>query len=120
MSRIEQLIEELCPDLPAGRQVGWTNPIDLPCENNKWYTYVILCENGTLYKGFTHNLKSRYIRHLNGDGAIYTKKHKPVCVIYFEQFDDEQTAVNREKYFKSGSGREWLKLKIREIYEQAN
>lgn len=117
MNKIEQLIQQYCPDLPAGRQVGWNNPDDLPCEENKWYTYVILCENGSLYKGFTQNLKSRYIRHLNGVGSIHTKKYKPICVIYFESFDNEQAAVNREKYFKSGSGREWLKLKIEKTYE---
>ena len=77
-----------------------------------FYTYVLLCDNGTYYKGFTHNLERRYLQHLDGRGAQYTAKHKPIQIVYFETFETEQEAVAREKYFKSGSGREWLKNKI--------
>ncbi len=112
MSKIEELIAELCPDLPAGRQVGWSITDDLPWENDKWYTYVLLCNNGSLYKGFTHNLRNRWLRHIAGDGAAHTKKYKPLCVLYFEEFNSKNEAVQREKYFKSGSGREWLITKI--------
>ena len=115
-NRLNELIKELCPNLPAGRQVGWSNSDDLPCDENNWYTYVLLCENGSLYKGVTHNLQNRYNRHLKGDGSIHTK-NKPLCVLYYETFDNEKDAVKREKYFKSGSGREWLKQKNGEIYE---
>ena len=74
-----------------------------------FYTYVLLCENGSYYKGFTNNLEYRYQQHLNGNGAQYTAKHKPVKIAYYETFKTQQEAVEREKYFKSGSGREWLK-----------
>lgn len=126
MSKLDELIKELCPDLPAvylsdrqGRQVE-LNIKDLPSNENKFYTYVLICENGCLYKGFTHNLKERFQRHCAEDGAEYTKKHKPLGVVYFESFDTEKEAVEREKYFKSGYGREWLKEKISEvIYERS-
>jgi len=77
-----------------------------------FYTYVLLCDNGAYYKGFTDNLERRYQQHSEGKGAEYTKKHKPVKIAYYETFETEQEAVEREKYFKSGSGREWLKFKI--------
>lgn len=80
-----------------------------------FYAYVLLCSDGSLYKGFTNNLESRYQQHLTGKGARHTQKHKPVKIAYYETFDTEQDAVAREKYFKSGSGREWLKNKIDEI-----
>ena len=118
MSEIKKLKERLCPDLPACRQVEWSIEV-LPNDENHWYTYVLLCNNGTLYKGFTNNLAKRYKRHCSGDGAEYTKKYKPLGVIYYESFDTEKDAVEREKYFKSGSGREWLNKKIGEvIYEK--
>ncbi|TLS68175.1 GIY-YIG nuclease family protein [Mariprofundus erugo] len=120
MSRIDDLIAELCPDLPAGRQVGWSDPAELPCENDSWYAYVLLCNDGTLYKGFTTNLKARYLRHLSGDGAAHTRKHQPLCVLYYETCENEQDAVQREKYLKSGSGREWLKRKIKETSHVRN
>lgn len=77
-----------------------------------FYTYVLLCDNGTYYKGFTNNLERRYQEHLNGHGAKYTAKHKPIRIAYYETFKTEKEAVLREKYFKSGSGREWLKKQI--------
>jgi predicted GIY-YIG superfamily endonuclease len=77
-----------------------------------FYTYVLLCDNGAYYKGFTNNLEHRYQQHLNGNGAKYTTKHKPIKIAYYETFKTEEEAVAREKYFKSGSGREWLKSQI--------
>jgi putative endonuclease len=115
MNKIEKLIEELCPDLPAGRQGGWSDPATLPCEEGWWYVYVLLCNDGSWYKGFTADLKSRYLRHLSGDGALHTKKHKPLCVLYYEACKSEQEAIQREKYLKSGSGREWLQQKIKGV-----
>ena len=118
MGKIDELIQQYCPDLPAGRQVGWNIEV-LPNDESRWYTYVLLCDNATLYKGFTNNLEKRYKRHCAGDGADYTRKNKPLGVVYYETFSSQEEAVKREKYFKSGSGREWLKEKIKEeIYER--
>jgi len=75
----------------------------------------LLCNNGAYYKGFTNNLEHRYQQHLNGSGAKYTAQHKPVKIAYYEAFETEEEAVKREKYFKSGSGREWLKKRIEEL-----
>ncbi|TEB12436.1 GIY-YIG nuclease family protein [Pelotomaculum propionicicum] len=81
-------------------------------ENGKWYVYIILCNNGSLYKGFTDDLERRYYQHLTGAGAKYTKQHKPIGLVYFEEYDKKEDAAAREKYFKSGTGREWLKNKL--------
>jgi predicted GIY-YIG superfamily endonuclease len=35
-------------------------------------------------------------------------------VLYYETLASEQEAVQREQYIKSGTGREWLKEKIKE------
>jgi len=66
------------------------------------------CENNSLYKGSTRDLFERINRHLDGRGSEWTKKHKPIALVHFELFDTEKEAFNREKYFKSGSGREWI------------
>ncbi|MDR1409267.1 MAG: GIY-YIG nuclease family protein [Oscillospiraceae bacterium] len=101
MSKLEKLITEL----PACRQAG------APME---WYVYVLLCDDGSLYKGFTDNLSRRFQEHLSGRGSVHTKKHKPIKIVYYETFDTEKEAVARENYLKSGSGREWLKAKVQE------
>jgi type I restriction enzyme S subunit len=82
---------------------------DLPAEiKNTYYTYVLYCSNGSLYKGFTKNLKKRYKEHQDGKGAEHTKKYKPLYVYHYEVFDSQEKAITREKFFKSGKGREWL------------
>jgi len=92
--------------------------IDLPAnqipkiENNKYITYVLECEDGSLYKGFTSNLEKRWNEHLFGNGAEHTKKHKPVRLAYYEVFDSQHEAIEREKYFKTGRGREFLEKNI--------
>ena len=77
-----------------------------------FYTYVLLCDNGSYYKGYTHDLERRFELHRNGSGAKHTAKYKPIKIAYYETFKTEQEAIEREKYFKSGSGREWLKTQL--------
>ncbi len=60
------------------------------------------------YVGHTDNLIKRLSDHNSGK----TKSNKafaPFDIIYFEAFDTRKEAIKREKYFKSGSGREYLK-----------
>lgn len=81
-----------------------------------WYAYVIECDDGSLYKGHTNDLNRRYQQHCSGLGAKYTKRHKPVSLAYYEEVESLEMAVKREKYFKSGSGREFIKNKIKESH----
>lgn len=75
----------------------------------KYYAYVILCNDGSLYKGHTNNIERRYQEHCLGFGAKHTKLHKPVKILYCEELSSLEEAVKREKYLKSGSGREFLR-----------
>jgi putative endonuclease len=61
------------------------------------YMYILECANGSYYIGSTRNLFKRVAAHQNGIGANYTKKHLPVCLVYFEEFDKIWKAFNREK-----------------------
>ena len=81
----------------------------------KWFAYVLLCAGGSLYRGATNDLEKRFEQHKSGKGAKYTRMHKPVKIAYFEEFDTKSEALKREKYFKSGVGREWLKNKLEEM-----
>ncbi len=91
-----ELVPQLPTDLPAG-------------SNGEFFAYVLYCSDGSLYKGFTNNLKRRYEEHKTGKGAEHTSKYKPLYVYHYEVFKSEAEAVKREKFFKSGKGREWLK-----------
>ena len=100
---------------PVCRQAGktlMTNPIPRDKGKECWFTYVIECEDGSFYKGFTDNLLRRYQQHCNGTGADYTKTHKPKQLYYWEMHYSKEAALQREKYLKSGVGREWFKKEV--------
>lgn len=69
-------------------------------KEEKHYFYVLLCNDGTLYGGYTNNLKHRLEAHNAGKGAKYTKSRRPVKMIYFEEFKDKGIALKREYWFK--------------------
>jgi len=75
-----------------------------------YYVYVLRsCVNGDLYKGSTENLERRLIQH--NEGLVkYTSKFKPWELVYYEEFETRSLAVRRERFFKTGKGRELLKL----------
>ncbi len=61
-----------------------------------------------IYVGLTSNLKERLRRHNNGYEKT-TKPYKPFNLIYTEEFKTRIEARQKEKYLKSGIGKEFLK-----------
>ncbi|HEX4888741.1 MAG TPA: GIY-YIG nuclease family protein [Luteibaculaceae bacterium] len=59
--------------------------------------YILECADGSYYTGSTKNLLRRFAQHQNGEGANHTKKHLPVKLVYFEEFDRIDLAFRREK-----------------------
>lgn len=51
-----------------------------------FYTYVLLCDDGSFYKGHCSNVNERYKRHCAGYGAKHTKEHKPISIVLVEEF----------------------------------
>ena len=60
------------------------------------------------YIGFTENLERRIQEHNNGF-VKSTKNRRPLKLIHFENFEDKQEAQNKERFYKTGLGRESLK-----------
>jgi len=74
------------------------------------YVYVIQNPKGILYKGYTTNLAVRLEQHNSNDGFhSYTNKKGPWTLVYKEDFQTKQEAIEREKFLKTGKGREYLK-----------
>ena len=79
----------------------------------RYYVYVLQSQvDGRLYKGHTNRLEQRIIEHNNGKTKS-TKGYRPWNLVYYETFDSETEAIAREKFLKSGIGREFLNKKIR-------
>lgn len=64
------------------------------------YTYILKCNNGTLYTGWTNNLDKRLKDHNDGKGAKYTKARRPVELVYYEEFESKEEAMKREYAIK--------------------
>jgi len=60
------------------------------------------------YTGFTSNLIERYKSHNFFGKKGFTLKFRPWEVVYVEFFYTKSDAVDREKYLKSGVGREFI------------
>jgi putative endonuclease len=69
----------------------------------KGYMYILLCSNGQYYTGSTNDLEKRLAQHQNGEGANFTRKHLPVQLIYYEEFDRIDEAFYREKQVQGWS-----------------
>lgn len=61
-----------------------------------FYTYILECNDGTFYTGWTNNIDKREETHNKGLGAKYTKSRLPVKVVYFEIFETKKEAMKRE------------------------
>ena len=64
------------------------------------YTYILECADGTLYTGWTNDLKKRLAAHNAGQGAKYTRGRGPVRLVYYEAFADKEEALRREAALK--------------------
>jgi len=100
--------------LPVRRtQTGNDPSLLLPqAEPGTWYVYAIECNDGSLYIGQTEDLRQRWLQHVGGKGASWTKQHPPVRVPYWEKQPSREAAVERENWLKTGYGRKWLKQEI--------
>ncbi len=68
----------------------------MKAEGARYYTYIVECADGTLYTGFTTDLKRRLKAHNAGMGAKYTRSRLPVRLVYSEEYGTEHEARSRE------------------------
>jgi putative endonuclease len=79
-----------------------------------YFVYILASKiGGTLYVGVTNDLIRRTFEHKSNAADGFTKKYSVHRLVYFEQFDDIEIAIMREKRIKRWN-RNW---KIRLIEE---
>ena len=76
----------------------------------KYYTYILLIENNSLYCGYTDDVEKRFQAHISGKGAKYTKAHKPLKIVYVKEFNTKSEAMKEEYRIKQLSHKEKLVL----------
>lgn len=70
------------------------------------YVYIVQCDDGTYYTGYTTDVERRVAEHNDGIGAKYTRGRSPVELVYTETFDSKSVAMTREYELKQLTRRE--------------
>ena len=102
--------------LPSGIVVNYTNlrPFDLSmvrpfdelrdrrAEESNFsmttaWSYILECRNGEYYVGSTTDVERRLEEHQAGLGGDFTRKHRPVKLVYKEEYASIEQAFQRER-----------------------
>lgn len=92
---------------------GQGSVVDLPAVGRaapKMYFVYILqsLKDKKFYTGITNNLERRLKEHNKGKKSTPSTAYRgPFKLVYFEKFNSRQVARKREKFLKSGTGREF-------------
>jgi putative endonuclease len=74
-----------------------------------FFVYVIRSEmDGRFYVGLTQHTENRILQHNKGS-VFSTKGYRPWKLFFTESFSTRPEARKREKYLKSGVGKEYIK-----------
>ena len=83
------------------------------------YVYILLSKRDRkLYVGYTNNLRNRLNKH-NAGKVLATQNRLPMQLIYYEAHLDKQEARDREKYLKTGWGRNFVITKLAKTLQKA-
>ena len=88
------------------------------------YVYLMTnAGNNVIYTGVTSDLQKRVYGHKQKFVEGFTKKYNVNRLVYYEIFDDVETAIEREKQIKGGSREKKMNLithinpEFRDLYD---
>ncbi len=70
---------------------------------DRYYVYILQCNDGTYYVGCTNDLNERLARHERGEAAKWTMNRRPVTLVYSEEHSTLADARCREDQIKGWS-----------------
>lgn len=74
------------------------------------HVYILQCGDGTLYTGYTTDLKRRLQEHNEGTASRYTRSRLPAVYVYTEYVDNKSLALKRELTIKQMTRNEKMRL----------
>lgn len=81
-----------------------------------YYVYILASQrNGTLYTGATNDLARRVFEHKNDFVRGFTSRYQVHSLVYFEQCENFEAALQREKQLKK-----WKRKWKLELIEKGN
>lgn len=81
----------------------------------KYYVYIMASKSRVLYTGVTNNLERRVYEHKNKLVEGFTSKYNVTRLVHFEEANDVNVAIAREKQIKG-----WLRSKKISLIESVN
>lgn len=75
-----------------------------------FYCYILECDDGTYYTGWTTNPTRRERQHNAGRGAKYTCARRPVKMVHVEEAASRSAALKRERVIKKMTREQKRKL----------
>jgi len=61
------------------------------------WVYILECRDGSYYVGSTTSLDDRVEQHRQGTGSVYTRRRRPVTLVWAAEFDRIDEAYVMEK-----------------------
>jgi putative endonuclease len=74
------------------------------------YVYVLRCDDGSFYTGYTTEPQRRLRQHNSGKASKYTRGRLPVVLAYLESLPSKSSALRREFAVKGMTKNEKLLL----------
>jgi putative endonuclease len=76
-----------------------------------FYVYIITnSRNTVLYTGVTGNLVERIYHHKNKSVSSFSSKYNVEKLVYYEVFEDANSAILREKQIKVGKRKKKIEM----------
>ncbi len=93
--------------VPVHKSLCWlVSSTRVPEDAGMAWMYLLRCANGAFYTGSTaQDIEARVWQHNEGLGANFTRKHRPVELVFCEQWDRVDDAYAREKQVQGWSRR---------------
>jgi len=80
-----------------------------------YYVYIMGSRSNVLYVGVTGHLKERVYQHKNKLVKGFTEKYNVDRLLFFQEFEDVNEAINGEKKIKG-----WLRQKKMDLIKTLN
>jgi putative endonuclease len=83
---------------------------------NAYFVYILTnVKRNVMYAGVTNDLEKRAAEHAEGRGGAFTRRYRVNALVYFEEFQFVEQAIEREKQIKG-----WRRSKKDELVATSN
>lgn len=80
-----------------------------------YYVYVLYSEKiKKFYTGYSRDVDKR-LKHHNLGLDRWSRRGIPWKLVYFEKYNNRKNAIKREKFLKTGKGRELIRGKVAKV-----